>query len=562
MMRQRHLIGGLIILAAVILNLAAMGPARAAPTASPKAVAATRPAREITKVTLADTSIAAPAFWSVTSGPVRGVLAWTGTDAAHHLNVMTSSIGTTYGHKIVLPETSNMAPAVVRMPNGAVVIAWTGMDGGRTLNVLYDVYGAHPQKLTLWGEASGANPALAVFKGNLLLAWTGLDSGHRPNVLTILTGTTLQAGIKTTLWQYSAASAPGLSLDPNGQQLILSWATVSPANRVSFALSQDGTRWSTPPVSPLAETTYSAPNMIGIAASAMPLHYLAWTGTDSARSVNVQYSESFPGWTNPTVTKAILPETALDAPALGFIGGSNLMLLTWTGTDPTHHLNVAVLAATAPCTPPPGVSPVSPDVIVSGNTSKPQVTLTIDAGGEDGVRATRLLDILRSHQVHATWFITGEWAQDHRDLVRRVVTDGNEIGGHTVDHADLKTPPRSDDFICYQVTQGDQLVADAAGVSTRPFFRPPNGSYNDQVRYRAAGLGFRTVYWTIDTRDWDPNITRQDILNRIFNSPYLKPGAIILMHAGSLHEPEALDEVIAGLQQRGFTIVTLSQLIG
>lgn len=559
-MRYRHLIGGVAILAAIALNLlAAAGPAHAAP--QPKAATASTPAREIAKVTLADTSIAAPAFWSTMSGPVRSVMVWTGTDTAHHLNVMTSAIGTSYSHKITLPETSNAAPAVVRTPGGAVAVAWVGTDGGRTLNVLYDVYGATPQKLTLWGEASAVNPALVMFNGNLLLAWTGLDSGHRPNLLTILTGSTLRAGAKTTLWQYSASSAPGLSFDPNGQQLILSWAATFPANRISFARSQDGTNWSTPPASPLIETTYAGPGMMGIAASTMPSHYLTWTGTDPARSVNVQYSESFPSWPNPATAKAILPESAFGAPALGFIGGSNLMMLAWTGVDTAHHLNVAMLAATAPCTPPPGVAPVSPNVIVWGNTSKPQVTLTFDAGGEDGARATRLLDILRNHQVHSTWFLTGEWAQDHRDLARRVVTDGNEVGNHTVDHADLKTPPRSDDFICYELAQGDQIVADAAGVGTRPFFRPPNGSYNDQVRYLAAGLGLRTVYWTIDPRDWDPNTTKQDILNRIFNSPNLKPGAIILLHAGSLHEPEALDEVITGLQQRGFTIVTLSQLI-
>lgn len=559
-MRHRHFIGGLAILAALMLNtLASTGPARVG--AQSKDPTATAPAREITKATLADTSIAAPAFWSTTSGPVRSVLAWTGTDTEHRLNVMTSATGTTYSHKVTLPETSNAAPAVVRTPNGAVAVAWVGTDGRRTLNVLYDVYGARPQKLTLWGEASAVSPALAVFNGNLLLAWTGLDAGHRPNLLPILMGSTLRAGAKTTLWQYSAASAPGLSVDPNDQHLILSWAATVPANRISFARSQDGVQWSMPPASPLAETTFAGPGMIGIAASAMPSHYLTWAGTDPARSVNVQYSESFPGWPNPVTTKAILPESAFEAPALGFIGGSNLMMIAWTGVDTAHHLNVAVLAATAPCTPPPGVAPVSPTVIVWGNTSKPQVTLTFDAGGEDGARATRLLDILRNHQVRSTWFLTGQWAQDHRDLARRVVTDGNEIGNHTVDHADLKTPPRSDEFICYELAQGDQIIADAAGAGTRPFFRPPNGSYNDQVRYRAAGLGFRTVYWTIDPRDWDPNTTRQDILDRIFNSPNLKPGAIILLHAGSLHEPEALDEVITGLQQRGFTIVTLSQLI-
>lgn len=558
-MRQRHLFGGLAVLAAVLLNLVATAPPRA--VAQSQKAAATGPVREITKTVLSDTSSAAPGFWTTTSGPVRSVLAWAGTDAAHHLNVMTSATGTSYGSKIILSDTSAAAPAVVRTPGGAVAVAWIGTDGAHTLNVLYDLYGASPKKLTLWGETSAVSPALESFNGSLLLSWTGTDSGHHLNVLTILVSPTLHPGTKTTLWQYGASNAPSLRFDPKELRLILSWSTSAPSYRVAFAMSHDGVNWSMPSTSPLLETTYASPDMIGINGINMPLHYLAWTGTNPARSVNVQYTESFPAWPNPAATKAILPESAFGSPALGFVGGSNLALLAWTGMDAAHHLNIVVLAATSPCTPPPGVSPVSPDVIVWGNTAKPQITLSFDAGGEDGARATRILDILSNHQVQSTWFLTGDWTQTERDLVRRVVTAGNEVGNHTVDHVDLTNPPRSDDFICYELTQADQIVSDASGVGTRPFFRPPYGAYNDQVRFRAAGLGFRTVYWTIDPRDWDPNTTKQDILNRIFNSPNLKPGAIILMHAGSLHEPEALDEVITGLQQRGFTIVTLSQLI-
>ncbi|MGZ6363201.1 MAG: hypothetical protein ACXWP0_16115, partial [Ktedonobacterales bacterium] len=73
---------------------------------------------EITKVVLDDTSIDAPALWTTTSGTVRSVLAWTGTDASHRLNVMTTAIGTKYGNKVTLSDTSFTQPAVTRTPNG------------------------------------------------------------------------------------------------------------------------------------------------------------------------------------------------------------------------------------------------------------------------------------------------------------------------------------------------------------------------------------------------------------------------------------------------------------
>jgi peptidoglycan/xylan/chitin deacetylase (PgdA/CDA1 family) len=82
------------------------------------------------------------------------------------------------------------------------------------------------------------------------------------------------------------------------------------------------------------------------------------------------------------------------------------------------------------------------------------------------------------------------------------------------------------------------------------------------MRSLAANLGYHTVYWSIDPRDWDSTTTAQDIFNRVLNSSALKPGAIILMHVNSPNEQYALDSVIIGLEQPGYSIVPLSQLLG
>lgn len=191
-----------------------------------------------------------------------------------------------------------------------------------------------------------------------------------------------------------------------------------------------------------------------------------------------------------------------------------------------------------------------------------QVGLTFDSDGGDIGHAIAYLDILRARGIHATFFLTGDFAAAHPDVVGRILADGHEIGNHTVDHPDLIHPPRSDSFICGELARADQQIVAADGHTSRPFFRPPYGNYNDQVRYLAAGLGYRTVYWSIDPRDWDPTTTTEDIINRVLNGPGLKPGAIILMHVNSPNEQYALGAVITGLEQRGYSIVPLSQLIG
>lgn len=209
------------------------------------------------------------------------------------------------------------------------------------------------------------------------------------------------------------------------------------------------------------------------------------------------------------------------------------------------------------------MQPVSSAVIFYGNTSGRRVSLTFDSDGGAPGNASAYLDILRAHGLHAAWFVTGDFAQANPGIVQRVVADGHDLGNHTVDHPDLISPPRSDAFICWELTRADQLISAAVGggISTRPFFRPPYGDYNDQVRELAAHLGYRTIYWSIDPRDWDSTTTAQDIVNRVLDSPNLKPGAIILMHVNSPHEAQALPTVIAGLEQKGYTIVPLSQLL-
>lgn len=558
------------------------GPLARATPAGPRAVGGYP--GEVMTTTLADTSIGAPGFWSTTTGTVRSVIAWTGTDAERHLNVMTSGIGTAYGTKKTLPETSFVGPAVTRTSDGKVVIAWTGTDTKHSLNILYDVYGS-PLKRTL-SDTSFTTPGLAVLDGQLVLAWAGTDANRTLNAWTFSTPGLTPIRKVTLPAQYNTDAAPDLSFDPLGaslgrNRLILSWTARAPSYRITFATSSDAASWSAP--ASLPETSVSGASMIGIPqsfASYMPGHYVAWTGTDAARSVNVQYTDNFyhaPPWPNPTASKATLNQMALNAARLGFIGGPKQVMVVWTGTDAAHHLNVALVAISNPGVGVPGFSPRSGDtsVVYQGDPNQRQVTLTFDAGGDFGPQTTKILDVLERRGVPSTWFVEAAWAQQHPDIVRRARNDGIGIGNHTVDHPHFpKSPAVSSNFIYAELTLGDQIISDVAGAgspSTLPYFRPPFGelgpvyTFNpvtSQVSNAAAVLGYRTILYTVDPRDWETTITTQQVLDRVLNSSKLQNGAIILLHAGGAHTGDALDQLITGLQNKGYKLVALPQVLG
>lgn len=244
-----------------------------------------------------------------------------------------------------------------------------------------------------------------------------------------------------------------------------------------------------------------------------------------------------PTWT-PTATATLVP-TPTDTP-----------LPTPTNTPaPTATPYSA-------CGTPPGIMPVSSVEVVRGRTDLPLIALTFDAGGA-ATPTSQILDILAKHHLHVTWFITGDWANDNPNLLRRVVADGHETGNHTMTHPDLTT--LSDTQVCRELLQAEQAISGITSHTTRPFFRPPYGARNAHVRALVANLGWRTIYWTIDTIDWRNDATPELITARVMNN--LANGVIVLMHAGSTVEAQTLDSLITKIEQRGYQIVPLSQIM-
>jgi hypothetical protein len=319
--------------------------AKARARASSSGLATPATVTEAAKVILSQTSVAAPGFAANASDAIGAAIAWAGTDRLHHINVMTSNDGLHYGHKLTLSQETVDRPALGREAargGGAVAIAWRGTDSLHRVSVLYDPHGVHgPPRLLITRQTTFTTPAIAFFHANLLLAWTGTDPAHHLNVMPSgVMSPTLTPGSKTILG-FTGSDGPSLAVATNNatgaQTAVLSWATT--ASHINLAQSTDGVHFTSALGAGLAATTASSPVFVHFTSEGGPEYWIAWTGTDPTHHLNVKWTPTaaYPQWTG---TKTILPELALGGPGLGFQEG---LLIAWTGVDPAHHLNIARL---------------------------------------------------------------------------------------------------------------------------------------------------------------------------------------------------------------------------
>lgn len=189
-------------------------------------------------------------------------------------------------------------------------------------------------------------------------------------------------------------------------------------------------------------------------------------------------------------------------------------------------------------------------------TEKKQVALSFDAAwGNDDTR--RILDILKKHNVKVTFFMTGGWVESYPDDVRAILADGHDLGNHSENHKNMSE--LSDEACQEEIQKVHTKVQELTGYEMC-LFRPPYGDYDNHVIKNVQKCGYYPIQWSIDSLDWK-DYGADDIVKRVVESDKLNNGAIILMHNGAKYTADALDAVITGLQDKGYEIVPISELI-
>ena len=199
-----------------------------------------------------------------------------------------------------------------------------------------------------------------------------------------------------------------------------------------------------------------------------------------------------------------------------------------------------------------------------------QVALTFDMGGRVG-DALAIVHWLVDHDVHATVFMTGAMADNpNTDAGRAVleVVDAHPglftLGNHSYTHRDFRTLTSTE--IRDELGRAEAAVKPYFSQNLRPYFRPPNGGYDDAVLAAVGAAAYRyTVTWDVDTIDWrpiandPPGPTADEIVAKVLERT--RGGSIVLMHLGGYQTFAALPRIVAGLQDAGYVLVSLDELL-
>ena len=190
--------------------------------------------------------------------------------------------------------------------------------------------------------------------------------------------------------------------------------------------------------------------------------------------------------------------------------------------------------------------------------SRYPIALTFDDGPWP-TTTSQVLDVLKKNNVKATFFMVGKQVEKYPQLLKQVVAEGHAIGNHTWSH---QYGQYDESAAAHELNDAAALFDKTTGVKTS-LFRPPAGILNNGLAAYAQQKKYAVVVWSVDSKDWRYHgTTTKALLESVVKDA--KPGGIVLLHDGGGDRSttvQALPQLITALQKRGYTFVTVPELL-
>ena len=212
--------------------------------------------------------------------------------------------------------------------------------------------------------------------------------------------------------------------------------------------------------------------------------------------------------------------------------------------------------------PLPAFSEAAPNLIVEhGNRTSRKIALTFDACPTNlpDEYDEQVIDILLREKTPATLFLSGRWVEKNPEKSKYLANQPQfELADHSYYHPHLLE--KSDERIERELKRTQAIIKKISG-KTPKYFRPPFGEADDRVAKLAAKAGLITVQFDIASGDPDPGLSPRRIISAVLREA--KGGSIIVFHMNrkGVHTAEILPDIIRGLRKKGFTLVTVGELL-
>ena len=187
-------------------------------------------------------------------------------------------------------------------------------------------------------------------------------------------------------------------------------------------------------------------------------------------------------------------------------------------------------------------------------TERKEVALSINCI-ENVDNISSLLDSLSKMKAKATFYITGELASKYPEEIKKIVSNGNEIGNLSYNYVSLEN--KSEEDVAKQISDCTKILEKIGGEQITTF-RAPYGEYNDTIIKQARNQNLSVINWNIDSLDYN-GLDEEEMMERINKN--LSPGSIILMHNSGKNTAQSLENILYNIEQQGYKITTVSDLI-
>lgn len=188
------------------------------------------------------------------------------------------------------------------------------------------------------------------------------------------------------------------------------------------------------------------------------------------------------------------------------------------------------------------------------------IYLTFDEGGNDITYIKEIADVLKEHDVVATYFLTRNYIKSNPEFMNQLIKDGNVIGNHTWHHYDMTTLANASsvDSFVKEISETEKTYMEVTGKKMKKIFRFPKGGSSERAMKMVADLGYSTYNWSHAYYDYASDVSGEDALKTMLD--HYHNGAIYLLHPSNKGNYEAIGTFVEQMKDKGYTFKTVDSI--